>query len=219
MSSEDLQRNTNFSAVEKIPLERHSIYTKVDKLLEGLPAGKVLELGCGSGRYLNKLEEAGWSVLGVDIQPQERSFVLERPVDDSLDIGRFDLVIACELIEHIPDTQRFVAILHKHVKKDGYVIISTPNLVFWVNRIVMLFGRKPLFAYRDFHLHMFIQSDLVEKFGTHFDVIKVVGSHVFFGQHRNRTLGKMFAWLGNFFPNQSAHLIFLLRPKFNDLDI
>ena len=37
----------------------------------------MLEVGCVDGRYLERLRERGWSVAGIDVQPQEKPYIVE----------------------------------------------------------------------------------------------------------------------------------------------
>jgi 2-polyprenyl-3-methyl-5-hydroxy-6-metoxy-1,4-benzoquinol methylase len=49
------------------------------------------------------------------------------------------------LVEHLFNTDKFFEESQRVLKKNGYLIITTPNLCAWFNRIFMLFGIQPLF--------------------------------------------------------------------------
>lgn len=55
----------------------------------------------------------------------------------------YDLVIASELIEHLVNTDTFVAEVRRILKPGGHLLISTPNLASWFNRLRLLQGRVP----------------------------------------------------------------------------
>jgi len=55
----------------------------------------------------------------------------------------FDVVLAPDIIEHLVDTEFFLSELHRICKPDGYLVLSTPNLAFWLNRVRLLLGRVP----------------------------------------------------------------------------
>jgi 2-polyprenyl-3-methyl-5-hydroxy-6-metoxy-1,4-benzoquinol methylase len=57
--------------------------------------------------------------------------------------GTFDLVLALDVIEHLFDTDVFLSELHRIVRKDGHVLIATPNLGWWWSRLRLLAGRAP----------------------------------------------------------------------------
>ena len=55
--------------------------------LEGLPPGKALDLGCGSGRHTRWLAARGWTVTPVDIAP-----AWDGVVQADLERGEFEIV-------------------------------------------------------------------------------------------------------------------------------
>ena len=62
------------------------------------------------------------------------------PVDD----GSFDLLIASDIIEHILDTEFFISELIRIVRPGGHIVVTTPNLGWWINRFRLLAGRVPV---------------------------------------------------------------------------
>jgi 2-polyprenyl-3-methyl-5-hydroxy-6-metoxy-1,4-benzoquinol methylase len=195
-----------------IPLDRHSLYRKIDAIMRALPPGRVLEIGCDQGRYLSMLKARGWDVVGLDIQPQEHDFIVQHDAALPLPFkGEFDVVIAAEVIEHIVSTDDFLMHCEAVLKSDGLLILTTPNLLFWVNRVRMLFNRRPLFAYADYHVRMFIWSDLQEKISRQFRINSLGGSHVLMGM-RHSKICAIFAYLGDYLPLLSAHFIVTATP-------
>ena len=55
----------------------------------------------------------------------------------------FDVIIAGEVIEHVYNTDNFLEEIYRTLKPKGYLIISTPNLASWWDRIYLLFGLQP----------------------------------------------------------------------------
>ena len=95
MHSTNIQSNSDFEPVEQIPLNKHSIYSKVDKMIEVMNVGSVLEVGCGSGRYLEHLKESGWQITGIDIQNKEKEFIKVIDVENGFELDKkFDLILA-----------------------------------------------------------------------------------------------------------------------------
>ena len=52
------------------PWDGHPIADNLQALVEELPAGKALDLGCGTGDSSIYLAQHGWTVTGVDFVPQ-----------------------------------------------------------------------------------------------------------------------------------------------------
>lgn len=70
---------------------------------DAFAAARVLELGPGAGTLMNTLKKHCASVDGFDVVPSPHSTVSET---DSLR-SKWDLLIACDVIEHMPDSESF----------------------------------------------------------------------------------------------------------------
>ena len=58
----------------------------------------------------------------------------------------FDIVMIDEVIEHLVDTDSIMEEIHRVLTDQGQLLISTPNLASWFNRIALLFGIQPAFS-------------------------------------------------------------------------
>ena len=97
------------------------------------PGDKVLDLGCGAGRFLAALPNA----IGVEIAQQAvdrardnvsgADIRLVEP-DGSLPIGhgQIDLVWCSEVLEHIPDVAHALLEMRRVLKPQGRVLITVP---------------------------------------------------------------------------------------------
>ena len=196
-----------------VALEKHSLYRKIDRTVMAMPPGHVLEVGCLDGRYLDQLAGRGWSVAGIDVVPQTSPYIVTHDAATAFPFGReFDLIIAAEVIEHVVDTDAFLANCAAVLRPGGTLILTTPNLLFGLNRLRMLFGKTPKFAYADYHVRMFVWDDLREKIERHFAIEQVQGSHVLVGVQRSRWF-EVFATLGDRLPRLSAHFIVTARAR------
>jgi SAM-dependent methyltransferase len=122
-----------------------SIKKSVLKIIETLPewpAIQVLDLSCGEGAILELLQRKGCSAEGThyrndDYIVKNPSPVLsEVPIHDSVDLTQhlpfsdksYDVVIATEVIEHLPSHAGFLAEAARITKDGGSLIITTPNI-------------------------------------------------------------------------------------------
>jgi SAM-dependent methyltransferase len=109
----------------------------LDEVTSRVPRNaRVLDVGCGTGAWLSRMQHAGYSRLhGTDIDDTAASLQgvgfkqvdLERP-HWQLEGNAFDLITAIEVIEHIGNRTNFLRNLHRHLSQDGLVLMTTPNV-------------------------------------------------------------------------------------------
>ena len=103
-------------------------------------AGKTaLDVGCGAGLLCEPLARLGAEVTGVDAAPENTAAAAIHAKKSGLDIrymagelashdiGRFDLVTALEVIEHVADKQAFAGEVAARLAPGGLMVLSTPN--------------------------------------------------------------------------------------------
>lgn len=115
--------------------------------------GKVLDLGCGNGELSKKIKElTGAEVYGVDFYPERYNLAIEKGINvKDFDLNKgipfedsfFDMVFAGEIIEHVFNPDFFLREINRVLKKGGILVLTTPNLAAWHNRILLLFGIMP----------------------------------------------------------------------------
>jgi len=98
---------------------------------------EVLELGCGTGRVINKIGEQVKQAWGIDttlIKSQKIIFPNVHLIEDdvtSFDLGnyKFDLIYSLHLIEHLhpDDINKHIKCIYDHLKPNGIVFIATPH--------------------------------------------------------------------------------------------
>jgi 2-polyprenyl-6-hydroxyphenyl methylase/3-demethylubiquinone-9 3-methyltransferase len=102
-------------------------------------AGKTaLDVGCGAGLLAEPLARLGAKVTAVDASPEVIAVARDHAAGQGLAIdyrhagveaveGRFDLVTAMEVIEHVSDPRAFLDALSGRLAPGGLMILSTPN--------------------------------------------------------------------------------------------
>lgn len=122
-------------------------------MLRGRPAGRVLDVGCYDGQFTRQvLPAAVTGIVGVDVSSAALRAATARglrPVRAQLETGlpfadeSFATVIAAEIVEHVFDTEAVLAELARVVAPNGWLALTTPNLVALSGRAQLLLGRSP----------------------------------------------------------------------------
>ncbi|MCL5411599.1 MAG: class I SAM-dependent methyltransferase [Patescibacteria group bacterium] len=145
------QQNKTFFTKWNMDL-RESRFKRIIELLVGEKPGKILDVGCSSGDFVAGFADLGWEPFGLEISNQKVAEAKKKGVNCQVgDVSEelpfkdntFKAIIAGEIIEHLVDTDAFIKELHRILKKDGVVIITTPNLASLENRVRLLFGKYP----------------------------------------------------------------------------
>jgi SAM-dependent methyltransferase len=108
-------------------------------LIGGMAAqrGRLLDVGCAAGYFLEVAQAEGWTVQGVEPaleMGQETAARLHVPVALSLDAlaaRSLDVVTLWEVIEHIPCPVEELRLLRHRLRPGGLLMLSTPNAGHW----------------------------------------------------------------------------------------
>ena len=113
-----------------------------ERALRPLAGKTALDVGCGAGLLAEPLARMGAKVTAVDAAPEliatakAHAEAAGLAIDyravgvEALD-GRFDLVTAMEVVEHVADPRAFVVSLAARLAPGGLLILSTPNRTAW----------------------------------------------------------------------------------------
>jgi SAM-dependent methyltransferase len=198
------------------------------------PSPRFLDLGCASGAWSTRVAATlgASQVVGVDLSTKGLVAATGRgihPVYASVDgavlpfaNGSLDVVMCDEVIEHIVDTDGLLDEIHRVVQADGVLILSTPNLAAWFNRLALVAGIQPAFSEVGFsgiygrpgsevvgHLRLFTWRALREFLAAHgFTVISIQGAPY----HDLPRFAKPFDRLVAKLPGVAAGLMVVARP-------
>ncbi|KKT40424.1 hypothetical protein A3K29_03425 [Candidatus Collierbacteria bacterium RIFOXYB2_FULL_46_14] len=113
---------------------------------------KVLDIGCATGYFAKELSKRKCETWGVDYDAKaakKAAKYCKKVVVCNLDETRglsvpmkyFDYVIVLDVIEHLLHPENVLSIIKKHLKSDGKVIVSIPNIAHASIRWMLLLGR------------------------------------------------------------------------------
>jgi 2-polyprenyl-3-methyl-5-hydroxy-6-metoxy-1,4-benzoquinol methylase len=103
--------------------------------LPGMPGGRLLEIGCGSGAQLALMARLGWEAAGLDFDPDAvataRSRGLRVSAGDVREMGypaeSFDAIVMTHVIEHVVDPVGLLRECRRILKPNGTLVLVTPN--------------------------------------------------------------------------------------------
>lgn len=136
------------------------IEARVDK-------GRLLDIGCGEGAFLETAQRCGWEVFGTELSEFAALYAAERlgrPVcageisAAQFPKAHFDVVTLWHVLEHMQNPILNLREVHRILKPGGLLVVAVPNVD---NRIMQLTyrivkrRRYRLFIPREKELHLF----------------------------------------------------------------
>lgn len=136
------------------------------RILEKYKSGKLLDVGCYSGVFIDGMSDAGFGCLGVDVHKELIGILQDKNYGDTekqfmfspiehLDVAdnESDIVTAFDVLEHVIDLYKAISEIERVCKPDGMIIINLPRMTV---------------GYRDEsheHLRMFDDDDINRIWG------------------------------------------------------
>jgi len=150
--------------------------------------GRLLDVGCFTGLFLDLVRENGWTALGVEpsqwaveyARDKLKLNVLQGKLEDiKCDDESFDAVAMWDVVEHLSDPKSTLTLVNKKLKNGGILFLNTPN---YDSIFCKIFRRKFWFIER-MHLYYFTPSTVrkmleecnykVLKTGLHFKTLSL----------------------------------------------
>ena len=166
------------------------------RALPGWPALRVLDLSCGEGRILEQLAAEGCQTEGTHYR--EDDYILKNPsrgladskIHPNVDLskplpfadGQYDVVLATEVLEHLPQHVGLVAEVGRILKPGGTFVFTTPNVHRLRSRLqFFLTGQHEL---RSARFGWQTQADAL--YATHYNPVYFPAMHTVLYQHGMR---------------------------------
>lgn len=104
-----------------------------------LPFGnsRLMEVGCGAGRYLHKMSSLSWQCTGLDISAQAIEVARKSNPDAEFIVGAlndiaagesYDMIIMHHVFEHLYHPKQVIETCFKLLQHGGKLVVSGPNI-------------------------------------------------------------------------------------------
>ena len=173
--------------------ETYRVYfgSKLDDLKRYQPSGRLLDVGCGAGFFLEAARQRGYEISGVDLSPVPAEYV-QRRLGLNVSVGSlydyaapsmsFDTVTMFQTIEHDPHPSELCKELLRILRPGGVLMVTTPAADGFVARAM----GKRWFGYRNVeHVSFFSRSSLgyaLKQAGFEIELLEI--------EHGKRLTGK-----------------------------
>lgn len=118
-------------------LRKHTLQQKARLIMDetGLKTGNILDLGSGTGAFLNVMKNKNWVVKGIEPDEDARKMakdVYGLNVEQPSVLGRiqdasFDAITLWHVLEHVHQLHDYIEHLKRVLKSGGKLFIAVPN--------------------------------------------------------------------------------------------
>lgn len=135
--------------------------------------GTILDIACGTGYGTTRFDKHGLEIYGADIDEEQIlsnqrlysntniKFLQEDVLNLSFDSNYFDVILSMETIEHV-DPDKMLISLQRVLKRNGYLIISTPQ-----NSMKECVNPQ--------HIYEYSLDEIVSFVSKYFNIEKIIG--------------------------------------------
>lgn len=183
--------------------------------------GKVLDIGCGSGKFLYLMKQQNWQVYGVEVNENAAKLGNEleqlniHPGDlltSNYASDFFDYIRSNHSFEHITNPEEVLDEIHRILKKDGKLLIGVPNIESFNGRLYKKYWWYLGAPVHPFNYSVSTLSKMLEKHGFSVDKVSyngdftgVLGSFQIFMNRNNHKKSEEGFFINNIFLRTIAH--------------
>ncbi|RNC88153.1 MAG: class I SAM-dependent methyltransferase [Winogradskyella sp.] len=95
----------------------------------------LLDVGCGTGDFLETALNANWNVVGVEPNQGARDIANSKTNNKVYDVeslpnlepNSFDVITLWHVLEHLPNLDDHISVFKKLLKPNGKIVVAVPN--------------------------------------------------------------------------------------------
>lgn len=157
-------------------VKKYSLRRKMDLIDQGFGGvGTLLDIGAGTGDFLNEAGKRGWDVTGIEINADARALAMQKDLrlyESMLAVeGRkFDVVTLWHVLEHLHDLPKSIDRITNFLKPGGMLVVAVPN---YNSFDANYYG--PFWAAYDVprHLWHFSQNSMKKLFAPELSLVRI----------------------------------------------
>ena len=140
---------------------------KRNRIKSYVKRGRILDLGCGRGLFLNIMKQDGWQVIGQEFDEKSAAYanknygidVQAGSLEGNFEDESFDVVNINHVLEHLENPGETLEECHRILKKGGLLVVAVPN----IDSLQAMFGKQNWFQLDiPIHLYHFSSKSLAE---------------------------------------------------------
>lgn len=118
-------------------VRKHTLNAKLQLVMQqvGMAKGELLDIGCGTGAFLNTMKMAGWGITGLEPDASARSKAKElyqlEPLSPEklfeLKAGSYHAITMWHVLEHVHELHAYIGQLQQLLTPNGKIFIAVPN--------------------------------------------------------------------------------------------
>jgi SAM-dependent methyltransferase len=202
----------------------------------GRPVETLVDIGCFNGSLSARFRRFAGRVIGLDVHVEALKEAEKKGIEticfdvasgqrSPLPDACADVIVCADVIEHLIEPRHLMNEARRLLKPDGVMLLSTPNMGYWLSRIRLVMGRAPMCTngvapgFRSdhwidpSHIHVCLLSEWSAFFqDCGWRVQKVRGSHLHFGGRRRTAAHLLDALCDRYLPQLSLVPVFTLSP-------
>ncbi|MBU4561235.1 methyltransferase domain-containing protein [bacterium] len=133
-------------------------------------SGKLLDMGCGLGLFLKLWDPKKWELFGMDISKKAVEYAKSKGLnvrEGSLEKAGFsndyfDVITMFYVLEHLPNPLKVLKEVRRVLKKDGLLVVRTPQSIS-AERFLKFFGVRRNLFHPPMHLYDF-STEILREF-------------------------------------------------------
>ncbi|PKD21596.1 methyltransferase [Salegentibacter salinarum] len=113
-------------------VKKYMLSEKLKWILQVSNGNKILDIGAGTGDFLEAAKEKKFEVSGIEPNDHARKLAFQKGIELQKELAYFDdisfnVITMWHVLEHVPDLEFQLKELHRLLTPNGVVVIAVPN--------------------------------------------------------------------------------------------